>query len=726
MGLKDIFKRRKAEEPQKPATPSLYQMLGSAEGFGSLRPGAQYINPAISPRPELSEALPSESAVMTGSEEEAYSLGQRMGAEGLINAKGGSYGIGDGGTQGGMPEEGAAITKEHVKKAWEDLQRYREGKLRAEERIKLSQKWWRLCNWDIIQIEREVQNGQQARSNTPWLFHSIARKHAELMDSYPEALILPRNADDKHEARILSSVIPVILQRNKFKTTYSDCKYQKILEGTEIYGVFWDGTLLNGLGDVSIKKVNALNMFWEPGIENIEDSKQVFYCYLMDNDELLAEYPQLEGKVGRDASMLPDYENDDNIRKDNKSIVVDWYYKRRVNGKTIIHLCTFSCGEILSSTENAGMMEGLYEDGEYPFAVGQMYKVANNLLGYGQVDFHKDTQIDIDTMNNAMVLNAVVAAVPRNFVKTDGGINEQEYADLSKHFVHVNGSIDERAIRPIEAQAMPAHCMNMLQHKIDEMKYTTGDTDVSNGSVPAGVTAASAIAALQEQHGLTTKDIIMGDHETYSIVVAKVMSRVRQGYNIERSFRIAGTDGTEDEYIMFSNAGMVPQQQMVGMGLHEGEMRLPEWDIEVRIQRENAYTRMSNNDLAIQLFQLGFMNPQNVTMAITALSMMDFKGREELMQKLKKNADLLQAFVEVSQIALTLAQQYNPEMADRLAGIIQQITGNQTGMAMPQGGGGKINAKTPEGNATGNEDEKGRNPIADRARERAENATQLN
>lgn len=717
MAIRDLFRRKKAEEPQAKATPSLYQMLGSAEGFGSIRPGAQYIQPAMAPKPELSEELPNESPVMTGREEEAYNQGQRMGVESLLGMQGGGYGIGPGGADQGI------ITKDHVRKAWEDLQRYREGKIFAEERIKLSQKWWRLCNWDIIQIERAVEAGKQVRSNTPWLFHSIARKHAELMDSYPEALILPRTADDKDEARILSSVIPVILKNNKFRQTYSDCKYQKILEGTEIYGVFWDGTKLNGLGDVSIKKVNALNLFWEPGIEEIEDSKQVFYCYLMDNDELLAEYPQLEGKVGTDASMLPDYENDDNIRKDNKSIVVDWYYKRRVNGKQILHLCTFCCGEILASTENAGMTEGLYEDGEYPFVVGQMYKVANNLLGYGQVDFHKDTQIDIDTMNHAMVLNSVVASVPRNWVKLDGGVNEQEYANLNNYFVHVSGSIDEKSIRPIEAPSMPAHCMNMLQHKIDELKYTTGDTDVSNGSVPAGVTAASAIAALQEQHGLTTKDIIQGDHDTFEIVVGKAMSRVRQGYTVERSFRIAGTDGAEDEFIMFSNAGMLPQEQMNGMGLHKNEMRLPEWDIEIHVQRENAYTRISNNDLAIQLFQLGFMNPQNVTMALTALSMMDFKGREELMQKIKKNADLLQAFMQVSQIALELAQQYNPAMADQLAGIIQQITGNTIGQPMQPAGTNQAKNGTPEGDALKNEDAKGKNPIAERAAERAADAT---
>lgn len=714
MALRDLFRRRKAEEqqPQAPEMQGMREMLGSAEGFGSIRPGGQYMRRR--PQPALSENIPTESAVMDAREEEAYNLGQQMGATSLLRMQGG----------GEYPTEEerdlGVITKEHVRKAYEDMMRYRQGKYSIERRVISSQQWWKLCNWEIIQIERMNQNGDQPeKSSTPWLFHSIARKHAEMMDSYPEAIILPRAEDDKEEAKTLSDVIPVVLKQCHFKDTYSDCKYQKILEGTEVYGVFWDAQKLNGLGDVNIKKVNILNLFWEPGIEDIEDSKQVFYTYLMDNDELLAEYPQLEGKLGTDATMQAEYQTDDYVPKDNKSIVVDWYYKRRINGRTILHLCTFCAGEILFSTENRGFTDGLYDDGEYPFVVGQMYKVAGSLAGYGQVDFEKDTQIDIDTINHAMVLNTVVNATPRHFVNKDGAINEQEYADVSKPFVHVNGGLGEDSIRAIQSPPMNGYCMNMLQHKIDEMKFTSGDTDVSNGGVPAGVTAASAIAALQEQHGMTTKDIISGDYSTFEKVIIKVMSRIRQGYDISRTFRITGKNGDEEQYINFDNSGMKPQPMINGMGL-ANNMRLPEWDIEIRVQRETAYTRLSTNEMAIQFYQLGFFNPQNAMQAMMTLSMMDFKGREEVMRKIKQNETLLNAFVQVSQIALALAQQYNPQMADQLAGIIQQVTGSATGAAL-QTGAAKPNLT--EGDSMANEDAKKSNPIAEKAAERAASAT---
>lgn len=75
------------------------------------------------------------------------------------------------------------------------------------------------------------------------------------MDNYPEANILPREESDKETAKILSDVIPFIMDRNEYTAVYSEATWQKIKMGTSIYGVFWDAHKENGLGDISIKNV---------------------------------------------------------------------------------------------------------------------------------------------------------------------------------------------------------------------------------------------------------------------------------------------------------------------------------------------------------------------------------------------------------------------------------------------------------------------------------------
>lgn len=722
VNLKNLFRRNKQEEEPQQEGMGLYETLRQGDNAGTIPPGNQAYRPQ--PRqPEEDDTFHDESAVRDGASDEAYRLGMRMGAQSLLKMQGAdprSIGDADMGSRGGR------IDKDAIVKANETLMRYRSGKQSIERRIIASQQWWKLRNWEMIELERGTKGTQRVKSATAWMWNCIVGKHADLMDIYPEPIFLPREESDRHEAEMLSDVVPVILQMVHFEDTYDSESLQKLIEGTGGYGVFWDKRKLNGLGDVAINKVNLLNLFWEPGISDIEESRNVFYLYLADDDDLIAQYPQLDGKLGPNAYLTAEYQTDDSVPKDGKSIVVDWYYKTWYGPKRVLHLCTFCNGEILYSSENEGLVDGIYDDGEYPFVLDPMYKVEGSPAGYGMYDISKDTQTDIDTLNQAMVLNAVVNATPRHFVKKDGAINEEEYLNLSNPFVHVNGMLGEDSIRTIQGAQMSGYVMQMLQQKIDEIKFTTGNTDVNNGGVPAGVTAASAIAALQEESGRSSKDVGRGSYRAFNKVCSKVLSRVRQGYDVARMFRITGKSGAEETFVSYDNSGLKPQPMMNGFGL-DGNMRLPVFDIEVRAQRENAYTRISQNELAIQLYNLGFFNPNNTDPAIMCLNMMEFKGKDELMQQVRKNGTMLDMFMKVSQIAIQLAQQTNPQIAAEIAMTVQGITGQAMAPA-PEGAALQASATQPKALETGDSmdaptDPTKENKIVTRAKERTANSS---
>ena len=105
-----------------------------------------------------------------------------------------------------------------------------------------------------------------------WLFNSVANKHADAMDNYPEPAVLPREEQDKADAEQLSKILPVILEYNDFEDTYSDSWWYKLKSGTAVYGVLWNPEKENGLGDIDVKKIDILNCFWEPGVQDIQDS----------------------------------------------------------------------------------------------------------------------------------------------------------------------------------------------------------------------------------------------------------------------------------------------------------------------------------------------------------------------------------------------------------------------------------------------------------------------
>ena len=71
-------------------------------------------------------------------------------------------------------------------------------------------------------------------------------------------------------------------------------------------------------------------------------------------------------------------------------------------------------------------------------------------------------------------------------------------------------------------------------------------------------------------------------------------------------------------------------------------MRIPEYDIEVVPEKANRYTKLAQNELAKELYSLGLFAPQNAEQALMCLEMMDFDGKDELMQKVSARGMLYQ------------------------------------------------------------------------------------
>lgn len=553
---------------------------------------------------------------------------------------------------GVMPE---AMTVDRIREASTILDKYRAGKASVEDRVIRAQQWWKMRNWEQIEAERGTKGTQPKKSNTAWLWNCIVGKHAEAMDAYPEPLFLARTPDDEAEAKILSHVVPVVLEQNGFEETYSQCSWQKETEGTALYGVFWDGKAMNGMGDIKVRKINVLNFYSEPGVEDLQESRNVFNVKLVHKDVLEQQHPELQGKLGTNPQKVAEYLHDDHVDNADKVMVVDWYYKKWVNGRRILHYCQFVNDQILYASENdvACHQDGYYHDGLYPFVNDVLFPVADSIYGIGYIDVGKDTQADIDEMSQAMVTNAKVSATPRYFISKSSGINPKQFMDLSNALVESNSNLGTDSVLPIQTPQLPGNAVEMYQGKIEELKFITGNTDVQNGAVPSGVTSGIAIQALKEDAGRSSKDASRTSYRAMKRLYTMVIERIRQFYTLQRQFRIVGENG-EMQYLKYSNAGL---QMQVSMGINgQPTYRLPIIDVEVHVQRESAYTRMALNDLATQFFQMGIFNPMLANQALMMLSMMEFKGKESIVQKVQLNAQM----VAMQQAALAQATPAKP------------------------------------------------------------------
>ena len=600
------------------------------------------------------------------------------------------------GAMNGFKALAQVIGEKQVQAASQILQKYKEGKANLEKRITENEQWYKLRHWECL---RDSQ--QDVQPTSAWLFNCIANKHADAMDNFPSPNILPREEGDKGEAEMLTSIVPVILDQCEFEQTYSDVWNYKLKTGTGVYFVHWDGSKLNGLGDIGITKVDILNLFWESGIQDIQKSRNFFSVELRDNDLLISQYPQLQGKLGTETITVSKYTYDDRVDTSNKSVVVDWYYKKiNSQGKTVLHYCKYVNDVVLFATENDPNYaeRGWYDHGQYPFIFDTLYPVEGTPCGFGYIDVGKDCQAYIDRGNQAIMKNMQANAKPRYFIRSDGSVNEDEFADTNKEFIHVDGNLGQDSILPVKPNTLNNIYVEVVNNKIDELKETTGNRDISTGGTTSGVTAASAIAAMQEAGSKLSRDNNKASYRSFRKICLMVIELIRQFYDMPRCFRIMGENGAA-RFVQYSNAGITPQFQGIEMGVDMG-YRLPLFDIEITAQKQSPYSKMSQNELALQFFGQGFFNPQVADQALACLDMMDFDRKHFIMQKIAQNGTMYQQMLQMQQQMMMLAQ-----MVDQSRGTseIAPAIAAQFGMEVPNApmGGGMPNQKVEDTEALG-------------------------
>ena len=543
-------------------------------------------------------------------------------------------------------KKGEVITYEIVKQAEARREKYAKGKKSLDEKATANQKWWRGRHWS--EIKKDNKSLEDAEKPTSaWLFNSIINKHADMMDNFPKPNVLPRSRDSQVDAEKLGKIIPVVLEQNGYQTTYSRKAYDYISDGTAITGVFWDNAKNDGMGDVAIRQIDIHNIFWKPGIEDIQESPEVFTVAAVDNDELVKMYPQMEGKVGNDKTTVK-YEADDSTDDSSMSEVVDWYYKvveyedvvidesgtTLPRPKTILHYCKYCNGEVLYSSENEGLENGFYQHGKFPFVFQVMFPIKDYPAGFGYIDVMKEPQKYIDVLDQLLADNAFKVGTERYFVRRSLGLNVDDFSDYSKPFVEFDGNLDD-AIKNIETPTIPAFVLQYQTNKIEELKETSGNRDFSQGTTSGGVTAASAIAALQEAGSKLSRDMIRAAHNAFTEECYLVIELIRQFYTEPREFRIDDGKGGY-EFVDYDNANIAAETSADGILKSK-----PIFDLQVTAEKKSPFSRAAQNEMAKELYSMGLFNPDMSEPALVCLDMMDFEGKDEIKKKIQDNSILI-------------------------------------------------------------------------------------
>ena len=624
------------------------------------------------------------------------------------------------------------IGVEEIIKARETLQKYKQQKQSLESRVVNNEEWWKIHNWeqikkkDAAKADRENPNGIETPSSSAWLFNSITNKIADFSDNYPEANIRARTGGDVPEAERLKNVIPMILKRNKFYKTYIADISEKSKSGTGITYVGWNPKK-DGIGDVEIQNINILSIFWQGGITNIQKSRNVFTVELVDTDLLKKQYPSEAENITSDGEVdLKQYLYEDYIDTTDKSLVIDWWYKK--DGK--LHYCKFVNNIVLFATENEPdeYPNGYYDDGNYPFVFDVMFPMQGTIAGFGFIDVGKQPQEYIDKMDAGILQNVLMNSTPRYFERQDSEINEEEFLDWTQPFVKTNTNLGQDDLREINVRGLDSAVFTQRDSKINEIKETTANRDVSTGGTASGVTAASAISALIETGSKVSRMAIKGTYDAFENIIYLIIERMRQFYDLPRYVRITGDDGTDD-FDTYDNSNLKLQERQTLQG--DTAQYLPEFDIEVAAQKASPYSKAAQNELALQLYSAGFFNPQNTDQSLACLNIMDFDHKSDVINQIKKNGTLLDA-LQQAQMQLQQLQQENEKLKvmcdlnidnSNLTGMKGKQQGNSPDVAQASTrGSANMESTKPEGMQSVQRGDKG--SLAEQAAQKANESAQ--
>lgn len=557
------------------------------------------------------------------------------------------------------PDPELPIGQKQIAEAADTLRDYKAARSNLENRLVEDELWYQLRHWETLRRDLRCHGKFHGpEPSSAWLFNTILNKHADVMDNFPEPVVLPREESDRESAKILSQVLPVVMEYNDFPATYNGQAWEKLKHGTGVYGVFWNQEKENGLGDIDIRGIDLLKVFWEPGIEDIQKSRNLFITELIDTDLLEQRYPEYAGRLGGSTVDVKQYYYDDTVDNTEKSVVVDWYYKANVGGRTILHYAKFCNDCLLYASENDPEYaeRGYYDHGQYPIVFDTLFPEKGTPAGFGYVAICKDPQMYIDKLSANILESSMLATKKRWFVSTSTNINPDDYMDWNKPLVPVEGELSDMRLQEIKVDQLDAVYLNVLQSKIDEMKDTAGNRDVNSGQTSSGVTAAAAIAALQEAGNKTSRDLITASYRAHSEIASLCIELMRQFYDVSRAFRVAGP-GTDYSFVQFDNSAI--QEQAVGVNAAgEALYRKPVFDLKIKAQKKNPFSTMEANERAKELYGMGFFDPNRAQEAIGALEMMEFEGKDQTTQ-----------YIQQGQTLINIVQQMAEQM-DRMAAML--------------------------------------------------------
>lgn len=240
--------------------------------------------------------------------------------------------------------------------------------------------------------------------------------------------------------------------------------------------------------------------------------------------------------------------------------------------------------------------------------------------------------------------NASMSAKIRMLVRRNANIDINALADWDRNLIE-GDDIAEDAVRWFQSKPLNNVVFNqMLQFQTD-IKQDSGQNQFTRGETAGGVTAASAIFALQEAGGKITRLHTGKINNGFRSMIEQVIWLIAQYYTGRQARMVTGRDGEMREVLMDAAVlmGESPDPRMMrqleqaqrAADKKRGVLPEPPYSVQIQVQRRNPLRVQAQNELMIQAYTMAVQN--NVPFALSTLfETLTVDGKEQIVKKLKE------------------------------------------------------------------------------------------
>lgn len=512
---------------------------------------------------------------------------------------------------------------------------------------------------------RELRQDERSLTSAPLntLNSCIDNVIADQIDNMPEAKLVPERAETMQSAEEMSDIVSYCLYQANWPKKYQTLMEDAVVTGTGVAQVFWDEDMERGDGMVNVLAWHPEDFYPDPMFENLQDGRGCFKVTHTTVAWVEEHYPHVKGYVKSDEHSNEGVESEFEAPSgDKKTTFIEFWYKHydAEKRKNRVHMAQFAGKALLYSTElgfggadKEDHKQGVFAHGELPFVLFKYKDVWRKPFGVGLVHDYKPTQNAIDRHQKYIDDNARQSSIQKTYVRKNSAPVE-DIADMTKTVIEYEGNDIRTEMTTVQAAPLNGQVFQNMNYLIDTMKQDCGQNQFSRGEGGLGVTAATAIQALQEAGGKITRMHTEKFKNAFREMVEQIMWLMSEYISPERQFKIVGgwdsTGNMEDRLVKLTPAKP------------EGDkLPKPAYTVRVQVQKNNPLQIQADNEFVMQAAQVcaqaGTPLPPE-----TVISLMEgYRTKSSVLKAVRANSQIQQQMqqmqAQIQQLTAQLEQQ---------------------------------------------------------------------